>query len=71
MATFFHVPAGTSSATCRSCQATIYWILTAASKRMPVDCAIEGGAPPTATSGGQGLSHFATCPQASEHRKPR
>jgi hypothetical protein len=53
----FLIPAGEPIRSCRSCGASIYWILTASGKRMPVDP--------------DGTSHFATCPNAAHHRKPR
>lgn len=42
---------------CRSCGAAIYWCRTKRGSRMPVDP--------------EGTSHFATCPDAAEHRRPR
>ncbi len=39
---------------CRSCGATIYWVKTRNGKRAPYD--------------GEGISHFATCPNANRHR---
>lgn len=74
---WFDVPAGTRQAQCGSCQAPIYWIETARGKRMPVDCDVDGGRRPfTGVPGdgerdGRGVSHFATCPNAEEHRRPR
>ena len=64
-------------AQCRTCKAEIVWMVTSAGKRVPLD-------PPekrfvvnnTSVHRGQvemqdtWLSHFATCPQADEHRKP-
>ncbi len=52
----FSIPPGTPSAKCRSCQATIYWIETTKGKQMPCN--------------GDGTSHFASCPNADEWRKP-
>lgn len=69
-AQFFAVPAGTPIASCRSCGRTIYWIVTGSGKRMPIDCTVPGAAAPTAKDGGQGVSHFATCPDANTWRKP-
>jgi len=46
-----------SSATCSSCGAPILWVVTQAGKRMPLDP--------------DGTTHFATCPNADEHRKPK
>ena len=53
----FEIPAGTPSAVCRGCRATIYWIVTAAGRRMPVDA--------------DGVSHFATCPDHAKFRKKK
>lgn len=73
---YFDVPAGTPRAECRSCHAPVYWIATAAGKRMPVDCAVDGGANPFkgvpgdgGERDGKGVSHFVTCPNADLHRK--
>ena len=55
---------------CSTCQTPIIWLRTAAGKRMPVD--------PGSVQDGDVLfdparhrSHFADCPQADEHRRPR
>lgn len=53
----FEIPPGTRPAACRSCQAPIFWVKTASQKNMPVDP--------------DGTSHFATCPEAAKHRRPR
>lgn len=53
----FPIPEGTRASSCRSCDAAIFWIKTAAGKSMPVDR--------------DGTSHFATCPHAAQHRRPR
>lgn len=45
--TGFDIPAGTAKKSCSSCGADIYWIITEAGKKMPVDP--------------DGVSHFATC----------
>lgn len=68
---FFDVPAGARPAECRSCKATIYWITTVNDKKMPVDCEVVGGHEPTASASGSGVSHFATCTEADQHRRPR
>jgi hypothetical protein len=68
-------------ASCRSCGAPIVWAVTSSGKRMPLDAraAVVFGLdttsdPPLATRG-QGdplyVSHFATCPNAAQHRKSR
>ena len=59
-------------ANCRSCGAEIVWLKTKQEHSMPVDY-------DTFTQGDERLfdskkghiSHFATCPNADEHRKPR
>jgi hypothetical protein len=79
---WFDVPAGTRAAECRTCHATIYWITTANDRKMPVDCDVDGGFAPAvqelvdAHDGdwdgrGRGVSHFATCPERDQWRKPR
>ncbi len=55
---------------CSSCRARIIWFKTAAGKNMPVDAdTVEPGDeeyfPP------RHISHFATCPNAKNHRKQR
>ena len=42
---------------CRSCGAPMVWCITPAGKRSPLNR--------------DGVSHFATCPSASAHRRPR
>lgn len=51
----FPIPPSTPVKSCRSCGADIHWIETASGKRMPVNP--------------DGTSHFATCPNADQHRK--
>lgn len=53
----FQIPPGTPARDCRSCSARIFWIVTATGKKMPVDP--------------DGHSHFSTCPNAAQHRRPR
>lgn len=66
--------------TCRSCGAPIKWVKTAKGKNMPLDLKSEEKRIVVVGAGAKGefgyivdtyLSHFATCPQANEHRKPR
>ena len=58
-------------AVCRSCGAPITWLRTRSGKRMPADD------PGRVLTENQlfdlkaHVSHFATCPQAAAHRKPR
>lgn len=57
---------------CSSCGADIVWFRTKAGKRMPVD---EATTAPTDAEHMLDLSrhrsHFATCPNANQHRSPR
>lgn len=75
---FFPVPAHIQQGECRSCHAPIYWVRTTSGKHMPVDCDVEGGRRPFVPvpgdgepQAGLGVSHFATCSNAAQHRKPR
>lgn len=87
----------TDITTCRSCGASIAFVLTTGGKRMPIDVEpsdkgtlfVFAPLPTVALSAEsvtarseraelartQGreryVSHFATCPQAAQHRKPR
>ena len=64
---------------CRSCGAEIEWAKTAAGKRIPLDAESviegnielsEGGMVRVVRNGsGDRVSHFATCPNAKEHRR--
>lgn len=67
----FDVPMGTPPRRCDGCSATIFWVVTATGKRMPVDCNQPEGRAPTDASSGTGISHFATCPNAASFRKRR
>lgn len=65
------------TAKCSSCQADIIWIVTEMGKKMPVDAKIVLGFilvdEPGVTRGlteKVHVSHFATCPNADQHRKP-
>lgn len=53
----YEIPTGTPQRACNSCRRPIFWIVTPAGARMPVDP--------------DGKTHFATCPNAAAHRKPR
>ena len=69
------LPAGTAetpegAGKCRSCGAPIVWVTMAKTgKQMPVNPPFRS----YVTQGGEvvqaGVSHFATCPAAAEHRK--
>lgn len=72
MPRIFEVPAGTKASLCRaeSCRAQIFWIETAAGKKLPIDCAPKhGGSPPSETRSGAGVPHFSTCPEADRFRR--
>jgi hypothetical protein len=68
---WFDVPAGTRPSQCRSCKAVVYWIETAAGRKMPVDVDVPGGYEPRVGEEGHGVSHFSTCPDRDEWRKPK
>lgn len=57
---------------CRSCGAPIVWFRTAKGHRMPVDA---GTTKPTDAEHqldlSRHVSHFATCPNANQHRRKR
>ncbi|MEY4760642.1 MAG: hypothetical protein RLZZ200_498 [Pseudomonadota bacterium] len=55
---------------CRSCNAKIIWLKTAGGKNMPVDeGTVEAG--DYEFDSKRHKSHFATCAQADQHRRPR
>lgn len=71
-------------ATCRSCGAEILWAVTEKGRRIPLDAKAEKrfvSAPCDANAPDADqvhvrvedtyVSHFATCPQADQHRRPR
>lgn len=69
MSTYRHHPFET---TCRSCGALIVWFRTKAGKRMPVNA--DTTKPNDAEHQldlKRHKSHFATCPNADEHRSKR
>lgn len=53
----FPIPPGAPEKPCRSCGAPMIWITTPAGRKMPVNP--------------DGTSHFGTCPNANDHRKPK
>lgn len=67
----FTIPRDTAPAPCTGCRQLIYWIVTAAGKRMPVSTRCEGGLEPLADRDGHGISHFADCPEAEAFRRAR
>lgn len=68
-ARLFEVVEGSRLSSCRSCCSDIYWGVTSRGKRVPVSeksCRwVDDGVRRTL----MGVSHFADCPNASEHRK--
>jgi hypothetical protein len=70
------------TSTCRSCGAEIIWAITTNGSRIPVDATMGAtvftlrdnamsGQPPFFVAMTPYTSHFATCPNADEHRKKR
>lgn len=60
----------TDIVSCRSCGEDIVFLRTAAGRPMPVNAdTVEPG--DTDYEHGRHVSHFATCPAADQHRKPR
>jgi hypothetical protein len=62
--------------TCRSCGASILWAETEVGKRIPLDSTPEHRLVISTVSGKARvmptyISHFATCPNAAAHRKPK
>jgi hypothetical protein len=66
--------------TCRSCGAEIFFAATENGRQMPIDVRAEkrvvierrgNGLPPLARVVDTYVSHFSSCPSASEHRKAR
>jgi hypothetical protein len=66
-----------NTAKCRSCGAYIVWLKTKAGKNMPVDAdslddvdlEAEAGEMPLFDPSAGHISHFATCPNADQHRR--
>jgi hypothetical protein len=56
---------------CRSCRAFIVWLPTEAGRAMPVDADTVKPTDETFEAKGTHVSHFASCPNAAKHRKPR
>ena len=59
------------SGQCRSCDAPIVWVKTQAGKNMPVDATSFDREDGLVFNPDKHISHFATCPNADKHRKPR
>jgi hypothetical protein len=68
---FTAVPIGTPAAVCKAvtCKRRIYWITTGNGKPMPINCDVPGGKLPTGRDPGQGIPHFADCPEAGSFRR--
>lgn len=57
---------------CTSCHAKVIWFKTAAGNKMPVDAdTVEPTDNVEELDLARHQSHFASCPNASKHRKPR
>ena len=54
---------------CRSCRARIVWLKTENNKNMPVDADTVEPDDEIFVPGGDMISHFATCPNANQHRR--
>lgn len=63
--------------TCKTCGTPIVWVVMDTGKRMPVDATtiekrvVLDGKRERGAIRETGLSHFATCPQAAQHRKAK
>lgn len=53
---------------CKSCRARIVWLKTVTGKNMPVDADTVEADDETFDSS-RHVSHFATCPDANQHRR--
>jgi hypothetical protein len=66
---------GDRQATCRSCGAPIVWVVMESGKRNPIDAdsieqrVVLNGRRTRGAMRATGISHFATCPNANQHRK--
>ena len=56
---------------CKSCDEYIVWVKTEAGKNMPVDADSFDEGDDLVYDSDKHISHFATCPNADQHRKPR
>jgi hypothetical protein len=62
---------------CSSCGADIRWIVMLSGKRMPVDAqpekrvVLDDMPEPRGTVADVWVPHWATCPNAAQHRRPR
>jgi hypothetical protein len=73
-----------NTGTCRSCKASILWVVMQSGRAMPLDAepsasgtiVVDGeharvAKPDPADPQPRYTSHFATCPGAGQHRRPR
>lgn len=69
----FVIPAGAIPTKCKSCSAQIYFAEQPSGARMPIEVRsdVDGSLHPSSSHGGMGVSHFAHCPGADVHRRPR
>ncbi len=67
--TLLPIPAGTTPTACKSCGQTMYFAPHPTTGRPhPISIMHANAVEPTATEGGFGISHFADCPSAAQHR---
>lgn len=66
------IPAATHPQPCKSCGKRLYWVRhPSTGKWHPVSIAHEQATEPTIVTAGRGISHFADCEQAAQHRRAR
>jgi hypothetical protein len=72
---FYEVPplTITKDGICKSpkCRAMIFWIVTKAGGRMPIDCDVHGGQRPTSHQPGRGVPHWGTCKDPEFFRRKK
>ena len=63
---------GTPVSRCRSCHQPMYWAPhPVTGKQHPVSVKHAEAVEPTGIEYGQGISHFADCPNAEQHRRTK
>lgn len=69
----FPIPAAAVPTKCKSCSSQIYFVKQPSGAVMPIEVRsdVDGSLHPSASHDGMGVSHFATCPAADQHRKAR